>query len=85
MGADPLLLITTCMLLITTGVIFLYYKRIKGVNVEYKRSKNILDDVILSYNTQFKKHENKLNLLDNNIKDSSLKIEKTKSVWFSGK
>jgi len=55
------LLITTIILLVLTGATtVLYYQRIKGVKVKYEQAKDVVGDVVVSFNKQLQRHEEQL-------------------------
>lgn len=44
---------------------FLFYGRIRKARREYEKAKDIVSDIIISFNRQFRKHECKINILTN--------------------
>jgi TolA-binding protein len=47
-------------LLVTIGACVLYYRRIRRVHEEYEEAKGVVGDIVLSFNRQFQKQENRL-------------------------
>jgi len=58
---DPFLTITTILLVLTMGITFLYYKRIRRVHEEYEKAKRVVGDIVISFNRQLERQEGKLN------------------------
>lgn len=55
------LLVSTIFLLVLTGVTtVLYYRRIKGAKAKYEEAKDIVGDVVVSFNKQLQRHEEQL-------------------------
>ena len=61
MEFDPFLTITTILLVLTMGITFLYYKRIRRVHEEYEKAKRVVGDIVISFNRQLERQEGKLN------------------------
>jgi exonuclease VII small subunit len=60
---DLLLTLVTALLLITIGASILYYRRIRRVSKEYEEAKGVVDDIVISFNRQFQKQEDKLRVV----------------------
>ncbi len=60
MYADAFLIVTILLLLVTMGFAVLYYRRIKRAHEMYEEAKDAVGDVVLSFNRQLQKQENKL-------------------------
>jgi len=58
--SDLLLMLVTALLLITMGASALYYRRIRRVSEEYEEAKDVTDDIIISFNKQLRKQEDRL-------------------------
>lgn len=63
MYSDLLLMVVTALLLITMGASALYYRRIRRVGEEYEEAKGVVDDIIISFNRQFRKQEDRLRIV----------------------
>ena len=63
MYSDLLLMVVTALLLITMGASALYYRRIRRVSEEYEEAKGVVDDIIISFNRQFQKQEDRLRIV----------------------
>jgi len=57
------LLFTGALLVSTVAVLIVYYRRIKGARERYEEAKGVVDDVIVSYNTQLRMQEEALEKL----------------------
>jgi len=57
---ETLLIIYFFLFTLTSCIIFLYYRRIKEGSREYFRAKNVLDDIILSFNRDIQRQEEKI-------------------------
>lgn len=57
---DPFLLMTTSLLIITLIASILYYRRLKNVSEEYGKARGLIEDIIISFNKQLERDENKL-------------------------
>ncbi|KPV62069.1 MAG: MarR family protein [Candidatus Bathyarchaeota archaeon BA2] len=75
MYSDLLLMVVATILLITMGASVLYYRRIRRVSEEYEEAKGVVDDIVISFNRQFQKQEDRL----------SIAIHETEVVSFEGK
>jgi len=57
---DPFLIITTLLLIVTMGFAVLYYRRIKRVREMYEEARGAVGDVVISFNRQLQRQENRL-------------------------
>jgi len=57
---DPVLIITILLLSITLGAFILYYRRVKCVEEEYGKAKNLVGDVVISINKDLKEQGGKI-------------------------
>jgi len=60
-SADILLLGTIFLSLLTIIVVVLYYRRLKRVGKEYLEAKNVVGDVVISFNKQLQRLEEQVN------------------------
>ena len=74
--SDFLLMVVTALLLITMGASVLYYRRIRRVGEEYEEAKGVVDDIILSFNRQFQKQEDRLRIVTHETEVLSSEGEK---------
>jgi len=71
------LLISTIFLLALTCVTtVLYYRRIKGAEAKYEEAKEVVGDVVVSFNKQLQRHEEQLEKASYRIEGLSAKSEK---------
>ena len=71
------LLISTIFLLVLTVVTtVLYYRRIKGAKAKYEEAKDVVGDVVVSFNKQLQRHEEQLEKASYRIEGLSAKSEK---------
>jgi len=71
------LLVSTIFLLVLTGATtVLYYRRIKGAKVKYEEAKDVVGDVVVSFNKQLQRHEEQLEKTSYRIEGLSAKSEK---------
>ena len=63
MYSDLLLMVVAALLLITMGASALYYRRIRRVSDEYEEAKGVVDDIVISFNRQFQKQEDRLRIV----------------------
>ena len=68
MYSNILLMVVTALLLITVGASALYYRRIRRVSEEYEEAKGVVDDIIISFNRQFRKQEDRLRIVTHETK-----------------
>ena len=76
MMIDFLFGITLILLLGTISALILYYKKIMRINLEYKKSKGIVDNIIISINSQFRKQKNRIFLISQKIENIILENKK---------
>jgi chromosome segregation ATPase len=69
-------MVVAALLLITMGASALYYRRIRRVSEEYEEAKDVVDDIIISFNKQFQKQEDKLRIVTYETKVLSSEREK---------
>ena len=63
MYGDAILIVTTFLLLVTIGFAILYYRRIKRAHKMYDEAKDAVGDVVISFNKQLQRQENKLGVV----------------------
>jgi hypothetical protein len=61
--SDLLLMVVAALLLITMGASVLYYRRVRRVSEEYEKAKGVVDDIIISFNRQFQKQDDRLRIV----------------------
>jgi len=74
--SNLLLMAVTALLLITMGASALYYRRIRRVREEYEEAKGVVDDIVISFNKQFQKQEDRLRIVTHETEVLSSEREK---------
>lgn len=70
--------LTALLLFGTISAIIMYYHRIKDLNQEYKRSKNIVNDVVVSVDRQFNRQKDRVLFFARKIEDILLENKNIK-------
>ena len=73
---DLLLMVTILLLFATIVTVFLYNKRLKRVHEEYEKAKDIVEEIVISFNRQVQELGNRLSLTDYKTEGFSSKFEK---------
>lgn len=73
----PFLMVTILLLLVTGGASVVYYRRIKRVAKEYEVAKDVVEDVIISFNKQLQRQENRLNVVAHKTEVAASQSERT--------
>lgn len=73
---DPLLMVTILLLLVTLVAAVLYYRRIRRVHEEYEKAKDVVGDVIISFNRQMQRQEQRLGITAYKTEGLSSKSER---------
>lgn len=73
---DPLLMVTLFLLLVTIVAAILHYRRVKMVHEEYKKAKGVVEDIVISFNRQTQKQEDRLSLIAYKTEAVSSKLGK---------
>ena len=68
MTSDPFLLLTIILLFMTMGVAILFYRKIRDASKEYKDAKNVVTDIIFSFNNQIENQKNTLQVVAQQMK-----------------
>ncbi|MCK4952755.1 MarR family transcriptional regulator [Candidatus Bathyarchaeota archaeon] len=68
MTSDPFLLLTIILLFMTMGVAILFYRKIRDASKEYKDAKNVVTDIIFSFNNQIENQKNNLQIVAQKMK-----------------
>jgi chromosome segregation ATPase len=69
-------MVVAALLLITMGASVLYYRRIRRVSEEYEEAKGVVDDIIISFNRQFQKQDDRLRIVAHETEVVSSEREK---------
>jgi DNA-binding MarR family transcriptional regulator len=73
--SDFLMSVAAVLLLVTISALFLYYRRISTLNQEYEKAKGVVDDVVVSINSQFRRQDNRVLSIAQKIEKTSLERE----------
>ncbi len=65
---DPTLLTSIFLLVTASGILIFYYRRLRRVHDEYVEAKNILSDIILSFNRDLERLEREIESLTSRVK-----------------
>lgn len=60
MYSDAFLMVVTALLFVTMGVALLYYRRIKRAHEMYEEARDAVGDVVISFNRQLQRQEDRL-------------------------
>ena len=78
------LMLLAILMVIVSVAGFKYYKYLKAAQVEYDKSKDVVEDIILSFNTELKRETDRIDNVAYKIQDISLKndfsIRKSENV-----
>ena len=72
---DLLLVVTVVLLVLSMGTILLYYKRIRKVHEKYDEAKDIVKDIVISFNNQLQRLEEHVGLVGHKLEFLSVKRE----------
>ncbi len=76
MISDILFLVTAVLLLGTISALFLYYRRIRSLRQEYERARGVVDDIVVSVDSQFRRQEKNVHFVAQKLEKTSLENEK---------
>ena len=74
MISDTLFIVTAVLLLGTISALFLYYRRIRTLRQEYERAKGVVDDIVVSVDSQFRRQENIVNFVAQKIEGAATEL-----------
>ncbi len=75
MYSDILLAITVVFLVLSMGTILLYYKRVRKAHEKYEEAKDIVKDIVISFNNQLHLLEERVGLIGHKLEFLSVKGE----------
>ncbi len=70
---DFLIAATVVLLILSMGTILLYYKRIRRVHEKYEEAKDIVKDVVISFNKQLQRLEERVGVIGHRLEFLSVK------------
>jgi len=76
--SEELLIIYVFLFVFTTCILFLYYRRIREGVREYTKAKTVLDDIILSFNRDLQRQEEKIQEISNKSEKAS--VENSRAI-----
>lgn len=76
MPFDPLLVITAVLLASTVAVIFLYYRRIRHASKAYDEAKNVVGDIVISFDKQLQRHEQEVETVAQKVEVQAVKADR---------
>jgi CRP-like cAMP-binding protein len=74
--SDFLMSVAAVLLFVTISAFLLYYRRIRSLSQEYENAKGIVEDVVVSINSQFRRQDNRVLAIAQKIEKTSLENEK---------
>ena len=69
-------LVTAALLLVTILTLFLYYRRLRALRQEYEKARGVVQDVVVSFDSQFRRQENVVNFVAQKIEKTSIENKK---------
>ena len=72
-----MLAITGVLLSITAGAAIEYYQLIRRAQFEYEKARDLVEEIVLSFNRELKRETEKLDSITYKIESNSTKIEAT--------
>ena len=76
MISDFMLVVTSVLLFGTVLALFLYYRRIMSLRQEYDRAKGVIDDIVVSVDSQFKRQKDRVLFVSQKMGNIFLENEK---------
>lgn len=75
MLTDFLFMVTIVLLGLSIGTILLYYKRVRKTREKYEEAKDIVKDIVISFNNQLQRLEERVGLVGHKLEFLSVKTE----------
>ena len=76
MSSDFMLVVTSVLLFGTISAIFLYYRRIMTLRQEYDRAKGVVDDIVVSVDSQFRRQKDRVLFVAQKMENALLENKK---------
>ncbi len=76
MTSDFMLIVTSVLLFGTVSALFLYYRRIITLRQEYDRAKEVVDDIIVSIDSQFRRQKDRVIFVAQKMENALLENKK---------
>ena len=80
MYAEILLVVTVVFLVLSMGTILLYYRRVRSAHEKYEEAKDIVKDIVISFNNQLQRLEERIGLIGHKLEFLSVKSEDVTGV-----
>jgi len=77
---DIFLVVTVVFLVLSMGTILLYYKRVRRAHEKYEEAKDIVKDIVISFNNQLQRVEERVGLIGHKLEFLSVKSEDVTGV-----
>ena len=76
MTSDFMLVVTSVLLFGTISAIYLYYRRIMTLRQEYDRAKGVVDDIVVSVDSQFRRQKDRVLFVAQKMENALLENKK---------
>ncbi len=76
MISDFMLVVTSVLLFGTVSALFLYYRRIMTLRQEYDRAKGVIDDIVVSVDSQFRRQKDRVLFVAQKMENALLENKK---------
>lgn len=77
---DIILVVTVVFLVLSMGTILLYYKRVRRAREKYEEAKDIVRDIVISFNNQLQRLEERVGLFGHKLEVLSVRSEDVTGV-----
>ncbi len=77
---DPYVSVSAILLLITGITAGIYLIKLKKVLREYKSAKEVIEDIIISFNGDLKEHEKNMDAIEKRLQETIIEMEHIKSI-----
>ncbi len=75
MYPDVLLVVTVVFLALSMGTVLLYFKRLRRAHEKYEEAKDIVKDIVISFNNQLQRLEERVGLIGHKLEFLSVKSD----------
>jgi len=74
---ETLLALSVVLVVITVGAALQYYRQVIRARKEYEKAKYVLEDIVISFNREFKRETEKLDIIAYKVEGSAAKADST--------
>ena len=74
------LLISSSLLVITLGMVFVYFRKMREISERYIEAKSVLSDIILSFKMDLRKHDSRISSISQTIEGLSLRDKDSRRI-----